>query len=101
MSVPELADLRACIEAVVFAGQSLKDNPNQIWAGRDLRVEVADEDRRATSAFVGSRAVAHNERAIAQIQGLAMIPKKRRISRLASGPPLMVYEPKVLPPNQA
>ena len=39
----ELADLRAVrTEAVMFAGASLRDDPDQVWGGQDFRIEVTD-----------------------------------------------------------
>ena len=40
----ELADAdQARIQAVIFAGAYLKDNPGLIWDGRRFRVEVTDD----------------------------------------------------------
>ena len=40
----ELKDVHAArIEAVTFAGASLKDDPAKVWTGQDFRVEVTDE----------------------------------------------------------
>jgi hypothetical protein len=39
----ELKDVHAArIEAVTFAGASLKEDPSKVWAGQDFRVEVTD-----------------------------------------------------------
>ena len=40
----ELDDLgSARVQAVIFAGESLKEEPNKVWSGQDFRVEVTDE----------------------------------------------------------
>lgn len=40
----ELPDLhRARIEAVLFAAGTLKDDPDELWQGGELRIEVSDE----------------------------------------------------------
>jgi hypothetical protein len=40
----ELRDLSdARIQAIVFAGESLRDEPEKIWNGDDFRVEVTDD----------------------------------------------------------
>ena len=33
-------------EAVIFLGATIRDEPEKIWDGRELRVEVRDEERR-------------------------------------------------------
>ena len=49
----ELPDLdTARIQAVVFAGESLKDDPSKVWAGHDFRVEVTDEAGRLVFTVV-------------------------------------------------
>ena len=40
----ELEDLpTARKEAVVYAGQTMKDHPEMVWDGGDLKIEVSDE----------------------------------------------------------
>lgn len=38
---PDLATAR--VEAIRFAAESIKDNPQEVWAGHNFRVEVSDE----------------------------------------------------------
>lgn len=35
----------ARVEAVRYAGEELRDNPNLVWDGQDFRVEVTDKDK--------------------------------------------------------
>ncbi len=42
----ELRDLEdARIEAVLFAGQTLKDRPELLWSGHELRIQVSGRER--------------------------------------------------------
>ena len=42
----ELRDLQdARIEAVLFAGQTLKDRPELVWSGHELRIQVSGRER--------------------------------------------------------
>jgi hypothetical protein len=42
----ELKDIHAARrEAIVYAGESLKDQPELVWHDNDLRVEVSDASR--------------------------------------------------------
>lgn len=38
--LPNLASAR--VQAVIYAGASLRDDPDFVWNGHDLRVEVSD-----------------------------------------------------------
>ena len=39
-----LPDLHAArMQAVVYAGQTLKDHPEMVWDGHDLNIEVTDD----------------------------------------------------------
>jgi hypothetical protein len=41
----ELADLAtARIEAIRYAAETIKDRPEEVWTGRNFRVEVSDEE---------------------------------------------------------
>lgn len=39
---PDLATARS--EAIRFAAETVKDNPEEVWAGDAFRVEVSDEE---------------------------------------------------------
>jgi hypothetical protein len=42
----ELADMQAArIYAVVHASEVIRDHPNLVWSGTEVRVEVTDADR--------------------------------------------------------
>lgn len=43
IDLPTLSDAR--IEAVRFAGELLKDRPQLVWMGEEVRVEVTDENQ--------------------------------------------------------
>lgn len=36
----------ARVAAVIFAGETLRDKPDYVWQGQELRVEVTDEQGR-------------------------------------------------------
>ena len=43
----ELADAGAArVQAVIFCGSYLRDHPELVWDGKELRIIVRDEDRR-------------------------------------------------------
>ena len=42
----------ARIEAVKFAGELLRDRPDALWDGEELRVEVTDKNRRALFTII-------------------------------------------------
>ena len=43
VGLPTISDAR--IEAVRFAGELLKDRPQLVWMGEEVRVEVTDENQ--------------------------------------------------------
>ena len=43
VDLPTISDAR--IEAVRFAGELLKDRPQLVWMGEEVRVEVTDENQ--------------------------------------------------------
>ena len=49
----ELPDIGAArIEAVRYAGATMQERPNDVWDGRDLRVEVTDDGGRLLCTVV-------------------------------------------------
>ena len=48
--LPGIAEARAA--AVRYGGALLADDPGMLWDGREMRVEVADEDGRLVATIV-------------------------------------------------
>jgi phage terminase large subunit-like protein len=50
IELPTISDAR--IEAVRFAGELLRERPQVVWQGDELRVEITDENQMMLCTFV-------------------------------------------------
>jgi phage terminase large subunit-like protein len=50
IELPTISDAR--IEAARFAGELLRDRPEVVWKGDELRVEITDENQLLLCTFV-------------------------------------------------
>lgn len=50
VELPKISDAR--IEAVKFAGETLRDRPELAWLGDEFRIEVTDENQLILFTFI-------------------------------------------------